>query len=211
MRRFFALGVFLLAASFAFAVPVSTGLLVAWAPLEGDYQTVTIGQTVNVNYTFETLGVRAFVDLTYVEASVGFRAAVTQLNTSVTVLGVTGSTNQDFSDDLLDIRLIGKYPFNLGSFTLFPLAGLVKDFCLSGSVAGIAFSSDSISDSSPWYLEAGVGADVNVAQKLYLRAELSGAYNITSKRSASFYTGSTYQSSSGWQIQFAAGIGYSLD
>src|SRR5208283_1465101 len=154
----------------AFAVPVSTGLLVAWAPLEGDYQTVTIaGNAASVNYTFETLGVRAFFDATYVEASVGFRAAVTQLNTSVTVLGVTASTNQDFSDDLLDIRLIGKYPINLGSFTFFPLAGLEKDICLSGSVAGVAFSSDSISDSSPWYIEAGVGADVNVAQKLYLR------------------------------------------
>jgi hypothetical protein len=107
--------------------------------------------------------------------------------------------------------LVGKYPFRLGSFTLYPLGGIVKVFCLSGSLNSVGFTKDDIGDYSPWLLLAGVGADFELSSKLYIRSELTGAYNLTSKRSAPYYTGATYVSSSGWEIRLSAGIGYTFN
>jgi hypothetical protein len=211
MRRFVVVLVSLLAGSLAFAES-SVGLLVTWTPFEGDCQTMTnSGSTVTENYTFEALGVLAFLDLSYVEASVEFGGTVTNLNWTTTSLVTTTSGNYPFWLTQVDFRLVGRYPFGLGDFfTLFPLVGVEKYFCLSGSLENVVFTNDQKSDYSPWLLVAGVGTDFRFARKSYIRAELSGAYNLTSERSSSFYAGSTYQSSSGWEIQFAAGIGFIL-
>jgi hypothetical protein len=210
MRRIIVLGIFLLAVSFAFA-ETSAGVVVTYTPLEGDYQTVLYnGSTLTDNLTFELLGFKAFVDFTYVEASIGLDTSVGNLNESATYLGVSGSQNFPWSVTILNIRLIGKYPFKLGSGALYPLVGLEKYFCLSGSESNVSFTSDEISDASPWWLMVGFGGDTNIAPKIYLRAETTVAYNLTSERSSSYYTGTTYQSSSGWEIQVAFGIGFFL-
>jgi hypothetical protein len=211
MRRFLLLGVFLLAASLSFAVPISAGVLVAWTPLEGDYQTVLLsGSPLNANYAFEALGVKAFVDFTYAEASIGLDTSVTNINVTATYLGTTVSQNLPWSATTVNIRLLGKYPFDLDFGTLFPLFGLEKYFCLGGSYNNVSFTSDSRSDDSPWLLMAGIGYDRKITQKIYIRAEATVAYNLTSERSSSYYTGTTYQSSTGWEIQIAAGIGFFL-
>ena len=216
--RMLVLCVFLIPVFSAFAEPikVSAGLLVSWVPLEGDYQTINVsGSTLTDNSTFEALGLEAFLDFTYEEVSIGINGAVTQLNDTQTYQGATTSVNSPFSITDIDIRLIGKYPFDFGSFTLFPLAGLEKYFCLRGSLNNVSYTSDQISDSSPWLLTAGVGVDVTVADKLYVRQELTGSYNLTSRRSTSYYqsfgSGSgSFQSSSGWEIQFSVGLGLLL-
>src|SRR5271157_1960409 len=118
MKRIFLLGVFLLAASFAFA-ETSAGVVVTYTPLEGDYQTVLYnGSTLTDNLTFELLGFKAFVDFTYVEASIGLDTSVGNLNESATYLGATASENFPWSVTNFNIRLIGKYPFRLGSGAL---------------------------------------------------------------------------------------------
>jgi hypothetical protein len=120
--------------------------------------------------------------------------------------------NASWSLTEITVRLIGKYPFNLGSFTLFPLAGIEKEFCLGGSSGGVAFTSDQTIDVSPWYLVAGVGGDVKITPRIYARAELTAAYNLTSEFAPSFYSAQSaiYQSSTGWEIELAAGIGFLL-
>jgi hypothetical protein len=213
MRRILVFSIFMLAASFAFAEPIqcSAGMLASWSPLMLNDQTVSSsGSTGSLDYSFATLGIRAFFDFTYGEASIGYSAAVTQMNVKFTVSGSSMSTNVNMSESLVDLRLIGKYPFYFGSNTLFPLAGLQKYFCLGGSLGGTSFSSDDISDFSPWLLLAGVGGDFKVAQQLYIRTELTAAFSLTSKRHDAYYTGVTYQSSYGWEIQLAAGLGYSF-
>ena len=134
------------------------GVLATWSPLEGDYQTVTyLGSTLTDNFAFETLGLKAFVDFTYVEASIGLDTSVTNINETSTYLGTSASENFPFSVTDIDIRVVGKYPFDFGSFSLFPLVGLEKYFALSGSFDNVADTSDQISDNSPWFLMAGVG------------------------------------------------------
>ena len=211
MKKTLTILIFLCVASSGFAVSISVGLLATFAPLEYDNQTVLMtGSTASIDYTFETLGERVYVDFAYLEASVAFAACVTQLNTTVTLPDTSAWTSSNFTMDEIEIRLVGRYPFSLGTFTLFPLAGFSKDFCLSGNYDGVAFTSDNISDFSPWFFLAGAGADFKIAPKLYVRTELTVAYNLTSERSASYYTGIPYQSSSGWEIQLAAGAGYSF-
>jgi hypothetical protein len=207
--------IFLSASSLAFADPlnVSAGLLISWAPLEGNYQTMKVsGATLTDNSTFEALGLIAFIDFKYEEVSIGINGAVTQLNDTQTTNGVTTQVNDPYSISNLDIRLIGKYPFDFGSFTLFPLIGIEKYFCLRGSISNVGFTSDQTGDASAWLVTAGVGADINVNEKLYIRQELTGAFNLTSKRSSSYYNqfSASYQSSTGWEIQYAVGVGFLL-
>jgi hypothetical protein len=213
MRKILALGVFLIAASLAFAEPIqySTGLLASWSPLVLDDQTVIMtGTTMSMDSSFAGLGLRAFFDFTYGEVSIGYSGAVTKLNVKVSALGTSMSANVDWAISVVDLRLVGKYPVYFDSFTLFPLIGLEKYLCLSGSEMGVTFTSDDKSDLSPWFLLAGVEGDFKIANQLYVRTQLTAAYNLTSKRRSAYYTGVTYQSSYGWEIQVAAGIGYSF-
>ena len=215
MRKGIALGAFLLAASFAVAEPerVSLGFLDSFAPLEGNYQLVSVsGVATNIANTYETFGARVFLDFTYGEASVAYKAPITQFNTTATASGISLSQAISFSMSVVDIRLVGKYPFHTGFLTLFPLFGVAGDFCLSGNSNGTDFTNDDKRNLSPWWIVAGVGGDFAITQGLFARIELTGAYDVTSKYAASFYNNSnySYSNSSGWEVEIAAGIGFTI-
>jgi hypothetical protein len=192
-------------------IKLSAGVLVSVAPLEYNNQTASVsGANTSVDMYHVSVGGKAFFDFAYGEVSLGYGASVGKMFMSASS-GVTTSEYTKFSVSSLDIQLVGKYPFSFGSFALFPLAGLEKYFCLGGSMNGVAFANDDISDYSPWFVLAGVGADITLSRQLFIRTELTGAYNLTSRRSPSSYAGTTYVSSSGWEIKLAAGIGYSFN
>jgi hypothetical protein len=215
VRKRILLGVFFLATSLVFAEKperIGLGFLGSFAPLEGVYQTVAPpdGAT-NSAYTYETLGARMFFDFVYGEASAAYKAAITQLNTSVTASGTSTSQSVPFSVSVINVRLIGKYPFHLGFLTLFPLIGVAGDFCLSGSLNNASFTNDDKSDLSPWRILAGLGGDFTITQDLFVRIELTCAYDVTSEFATSYYDSvGPYSNSSGWEVEIAAGIGFTI-
>jgi len=108
-----------------------------------------------------TLGVYGFFDATYAEAEISF--AYGKL--------VSEGDKRDFDSRIMQLgfSLLGKYPFELGDFTVFPLLGFDYNMVLSRTVAGSADP-----EHGKWNqlgLLAGVGADFDLTDSLYLRGE----------------------------------------
>ena len=121
-------------------------------------------------------GIYAFFDATYVEANVGL---------------LFGNANQDKKPDsssgfrlypdkgmdvtALKLSLFGKYPIDLGGFTLFPMLGIDGQINLSVKSDGEDVPDDSKDDYnemfSYFWIKAGVGVDIPLSDKLYLRPE----------------------------------------
>jgi hypothetical protein len=105
-------------------------------------------------------GAFMFLDATFAELSVGYATGRTIIRTKS-----GGQTTKDSATlRVLDVDLLGKYPFNLGSrISLFPLFGVNYQH---------AFSSG---DENTWRIRLGGGMDFKVTEKLYLRVQgLSG-------------------------------------
>jgi hypothetical protein len=117
-------------------------------------------------------GIYAFFDASYVEANVGL---------------LFGNANQDKTDGMSDdekkgmdvtalkLSLFGKYPIDLGGFTLFPMLGIDGQINLDGKVWGETIPDDFKEDFnkmfSYFWIKLGVGADIALSEKLYLRPE----------------------------------------
>jgi hypothetical protein len=116
--------------------------------------------------TATTYGAMGFFDATYVEADVG----VLFYSKSVTVSNIT---TKDSSMTLM-VGLLGKYPIDLGGFSVFPLAGLQYFIPLSkkskiGDGDWKKFEGDFINNL--WF-KVGGGADIDVTRQIYIRPSL---------------------------------------
>jgi opacity protein-like surface antigen len=111
-----------------------------------------------------TLGAYAFFDVTYAELDVSYAYG------KLTTVSDAGDFHAyDSRVWQLGLTLLGKYPVELGDFTVFPLLGFNYNVILSHIVAGNA-------DPEPgkWSqlgILAGVGADFDLTDSLYLRGE----------------------------------------
>jgi opacity protein-like surface antigen len=139
-------------------VEVSTKLL-------GTEYTVYSG---NRNLSFGGYG---FFDFTYGEVDLSF--AYGSLS-SVYDSNIPGDNTKASSDSMSAIQLgftvLGKYPFDLGGFTVFPLFGLGYNAVLSLSYDGNSL--DDPGDYSQFGLMFGGGLDYFFSDALFLRAEL---------------------------------------
>lgn len=116
-------------------------------------------------------GFYLFFDATYVEANVGL------------LLGNSNRDKQPDDDDqkkgydvtAIKLGLFGKYPIDLGSFTLFPMLGIDGQLCIGGKMGGKDVPSeykDDFNEGYSWFwIKLGVGADIPLAEKFYLRPE----------------------------------------
>jgi hypothetical protein len=112
-------------------------------------------------------GLFAFFDATYVEADLGllFGSQNFQFDTSII---------PDYSTDVsfLTFGLFGKYPFDLGICSLFPMFGFQYSIGLSSKYDGKDIY-ESSAEKATWmnqfWVKFGIGADFNLTDKLYLR------------------------------------------
>ena len=114
-----------------------------------------------------SLGFYAFFDATYAEADISF--AYGRLKGSGGFEDSRQGSDYDSRMFQLGFTLLGKYPFEVGEFTFFPLLGFNYNVVLSHTVAGIR-------DPEPgkWSqlgLLAGAGGDFFLTDTLYLRGE----------------------------------------
>jgi hypothetical protein len=128
-----------------------------------------------------------FFDANYVEVDVGF--AYGSLKGTYTIDGKTPAGYQDDGGGnalQLDFSVLGKYPINLGSLTVFPLVGINYNVVLSIKGKGSdKFESkipyldnnyrlqetSAMAEFSQFGLLAGVGLDVPFSNNLFFRAE----------------------------------------
>jgi hypothetical protein len=114
----------------------------------------------------------AFLDATFVELSVGYASGRTIIWTES-----GGETTED-SDSLgvLDVDLLGKYPFNKGRISVSPLFGVNYQHAFSPG------------DENIWRIRLGAGMDYKFTEKLYLRSQLLSGLRIDGHLHADFRT-----------------------
>ena len=105
-------------------------------------------------------GVFGFFDATYVQVSVGYHAG----------------------DDTsyLDTAVLGKYPFAIGKCSIFPMAGLGYARAVKTD------SSSSMDDLSHLYVKAGLGGDIAITKKLFIRPTVLFDYYLDNKNEKDF-------------------------
>jgi len=134
------------------------------------------------------LGVVAFFDATYAQASVGWQmVAGPHLNTSQTFLGVTNTTSVDLTAAVgyLSFALYGRYPFKLGSVTISPLLGVEYDLNLVDADSGVdlraGMTSQQLADLDELWIKAGVSADFLLSPRFFVRPALMIGYKFLSQ------------------------------
>jgi len=155
-----------------------------WASVKQDYGTTWDKTTTSQSGIIA----RAFVDARYVEADIGF---MTNFKSATVKLSDSDGNSLSLSGDSyigtwLTISAYGKYPFKVGSFLIFPLVGVEYDLNLSykdpdGNDAKSSLTDDQKASLNQFWLKAGVGADFNVSDSLYIRPELLLGYKLNSK------------------------------
>lgn len=164
------------AASFATALDMSAGGGVTFSGVSTKTKT-EIGSVKDDNKATQTnLGVKGFFDATYAVAEVGYAFDLTNKKDGKDTK--IDSTN-------LTLGVLGKYPIAVGSVTLFPLAGAEYDLNMSykydGKDAKKDLTSDAKSSLNQIWIKAGIGADVAINDKLYLRPTALAGYKLHSK------------------------------
>jgi len=135
-----------------------------------------------------SFGAFGFFDATYAEVDVNFAyGMLTYKSESSGFLGGGSGPSGDANAMQLGFTLLGKYPFDLGGFTLFPLLGL--DYNVVLSVWDKDSSTDKPGDSSQLGFLAGVGLDFPFSDALFLRAEAMFHLRLPSKWASDLKSG----------------------
>jgi hypothetical protein len=169
----------------AFALDFSAGIGASagynWEPMSASGS----GTTSTITQSYVPLSFRAFIDATYLEASVGYRMANgASLKTEATGFTTTTTTTSN-KQDWVSIGALFKYPFDLGSFTLFPIVGIEYDLNLSfkdssGSDLKASMTADQKANLDQFWIKAGIGADLSFGG-FYIRPEVLIGYKLLSK------------------------------
>jgi hypothetical protein len=122
-----------------------------------------------MGYRNLSFGGYGFFDATYAEVDVSFAYGMLKPVYEGDGLEDVMGGGADPSVLQLGFSLLGKYPIELGSITLFPLLGINYNMVLSYSVDGASY--DNAGDFSQLGFLGGVGADFGLSDSLYLRVE----------------------------------------
>jgi hypothetical protein len=176
------------------------------SPLFKDFQ--------NFNEVFGG-GAFAFFDATFAELTIGFhggsrtsRAEYTYKFSGKSVISLIYLPVYP----VMDLGLWGKYPFQVGGTTLFPLLGINY----SGGYCVLLETGEKYFNNVLWFM-AGGGADFPLSPKLFLRAEalyglhlLSNVIQKYSERQTDKLGGNWEKYTPGHGLQIRVGVGYRL-
>ncbi|MDR2658523.1 MAG: hypothetical protein LBC27_00830 [Spirochaetaceae bacterium] len=129
-----------------------------------------------------------FFDAKYAELTLGIYGGSGKAKYEFTVNGESNSNSSyDISFGYFNIGLLGKYPFAVNQkFSVFPLLGIEYDVCFSakdedGNEYKNMDGKDSPGDFSALWFKFGVGGDVALTQRVYLRLEALYGFRLASK------------------------------
>ena len=202
------------AGAFAFNLSVGGGLLFDLSLNNG-----TKVDGVNNSIQNTSFGGFAFFDATYVEIDMSFAYGLLKYNYSYDGMSRSG----DYGNIMqLNFGVLGKFPFNLGVITLFPLLGVNYNVALSGKYASGVLISDGLyyydaggeSIENPMELMSqlgflgGAGVDIFLSRSLYLRGEALFQLRLPAKeaREVANSNGGTATLGMGPRLKF--GVGY---
>jgi hypothetical protein len=216
MKKLLALLVVLLLATGAFAQDINIS---AGAEIDYNYLLIGLGtDPVDDTIVFNALSIGAYVDITYVSIGVSYIFSIGDPTGAVYVDGTKDdaasdaltSTIEKTSISYLAITALGKYPFDVGGVTIFPMLGLEYILNLSLEQDGNDLKDtmtdeekDSLND---LFILGGVGADFNITESIYARVLALFAFNLTPDSPESIAGG--VENEWGWIIKAGVAIGY---
>ncbi|MCL2719734.1 MAG: hypothetical protein FWD47_00150 [Treponema sp.] len=152
-----------------------------------------------------SIGAFGFIDLTYIEASVGFLYNPGDMK--VTIPGF-GSASVDFNTTSLFFSLLGKYPIDLGFLTVFPAAGIEYQLVLSAKMAGI--NANDAGDLSALWFRLGGGLDFSLGGGMYIRGTALYGLRLNNKFEKDIAQLFDENRKMGHGIQIRAAIGFNF-
>ena len=220
-KGLFALILLLLVAAGGFAqttTSIGGGVLLDWSGNNG-LEANFMGAKAYVGYRNLSFGGFIFFDATYVEADVSFAyGMITGVEEDLAV----GSGMKDIFDDASALQLcfsiMGKYPINMGSVTVFPLVGINYNYVLSlRDKDGKTIDEPGIksSDFSQFGFLIGGGLDFSFSGNLFLRTEALFQFRLASKimddmvDATNYFAGmKVFDTTWGMGPRFKLGFGY---
>ena len=183
-RTVFVLALFCLATG-AFALGLSAGVGASGAWYMTDIKTSNALASTEMLGTDIPITFLAFADITYAQLAVGFQMINGSHTTKTsTISGVTTTTDISSHANLryLTFAGYGKLPIKLGPIVLFPMLGVEYDLTISGTDAsGNDLTGRQKADFNEFWFKGGVGADIPITPKIYVRPELIFGYKLLSK------------------------------
>ena len=209
--------VFLLAA--LIATPLAALDLSAGGDLSLAHEWNTVKDKAKAKETtsMNLLGINAFFDAEYVRAALGVNFSVGgYTNKHTTSNGDSHAfTESKYSFTNLRISVLGKYPFTIANIIkIYPLAGMEVDFNVSakydGKNAKEHMSDDAKSDLNHYYLVLGVGADITVANNLFVTPKATFGFDLRQDSSVkeAKKNDSKVKGGHAMKIEFGVGVGY---
>lgn len=176
MKKYALVPVLFMLVTNAFALDLSAGFAMSLDFSSLVMKGASSGSPFEIRQSTNPLAFKAFLDATYLQISIGFLGVI---NGSFSETA-GGSTSTGFLMGTLGYVALSadvKYPFVVGSFEIFPLAGAEYRLNLSyTNGAGIDFKGgltpQQQSDLSELWLRAGVGADY-IVRNFYIRSEVT--------------------------------------
>jgi hypothetical protein len=171
-------------------VQLSAGAGASFAPVWSSDSIEVGAVSMKTSASLNMITAKAFVDATYVEIGVGFTTNLKKQKAKGTFVGVP-MTDYDINDDgpvgsWLAVQALGKYPFKVGSFDVFPLVGIEYDLNLGykdpdGNDLKTGMDADEKANLNMLWIKAGVGADFSVSKSIFIRPEALFGYKLLSK------------------------------
>jgi hypothetical protein len=157
----------------AFAQDISAGAGIFFGgDLGGGFQASEYGFSIKEEISNSGFGFFGFLDIGYLEASIGFLSGSGEIFYQESALGY-GSDSfimyYDFSS--LHLSLLAKYPVNMGNMTVFPAVGIDYQMVNKLEVEGFPLSVFGFdeSDFSALWIRFGGGLDYQINDNLFIR------------------------------------------
>ena len=167
----------------AFATDVSFGIGASASYYSSDFTESFAGLTGDSAITKIPFNFIAYADMTYLQVAVGYRMfrGAHEKDTNP-ISGVSETDFNRFSASYVSFAAYGKFPLQLGSVIFFPMIGVEYDMVIAGTYNdGTAWTSQTKSDQSEFWIKGGIGLDVPVSPQLYVRPELILGYKLLNK------------------------------
>ena len=162
------------------------------------------GDTITFSWMQWTAG--GFIDATYVQVGVYYAFSGTIQRTLDSGGYVTDIAGDDNSLGLLEMTALGKYPILLGPMVIYPVLEFEYSICISVHDFNTPFFKVNTKDFSDFYALGGVGADIRMGKKLFLRLLALFGYNLTAKPPTDI-SGAKW---SGFKVGGNASIGFKM-
>ena len=191
MKKIFAVVIALCVSSALFALDVSAGSMLDYS-FQG--ATVTKSSGIGIN-TQNNMGLKFFFDAQYATLSLG--SSYTVGNAKQTrIIGSTTTTTESLARiHFVNLGLLGKFPFKIGSVAkIYPLFGFDLD---------IVKDSQNSSNNDRVWIDFGVGSDISLSSRIYLRPQALVGFHINKADGVS-----NTDKYLGYKIDVGIGAGY---